>query len=464
MTHPALAHKYDIVQFTRGNGVEVGGGQLYPHFKKAEEANGASNLDFVFLPEQITGAWPELVKVGGHVVQIWKGEQSIMRKLADGSLAQVNRSIPAMPGRPKTVCVVRYGGFGDMIQASGIFPALQRDGYTVYVMSHPAGEEILRNDPFVDGWLLQDKDQVPNHELPEYWEAQAKRFDKFVNLSESVEGTLLAYPGRTNHQWPASVRRRELNKNYLEWTAQLAEVPFEAAARHHASIAEKAWATRWLIDFKNESMGRALRPMEHVPARFNIMWVLAGSSVHKMYPHQDDVIQAILSRHPDATVTLVGDQLCELLEQGWETNPRVRCTSGKLNIRETLALAQQMDCVVGPETGVLNAVGLEPMGKVVMLSHSSAENLTKHWLNTTAVHTTTTPCYPCHQLHNDRRYCPEHQPTGAALCAQQLPPAMVIDAIEQHYGYWRELRLRTQQYRLDIAGYEAKAKMEAGVA
>ena len=55
-------------------------------------------------------------------------------------------------------------------------------------------------------------------------------------------------------------------------------------------------------------------------------------------------------------IFLVGDEACRLLEQGWEKEPRVVCLSGQLGIRDTLALAQQVEVVIGCETGVLNAV------------------------------------------------------------------------------------------------------------
>ena len=29
--------------------------------------------------------------------------------------------------------------------------------------------EIIENDPNIDDWFIQDHDQVPNHELGEFW-------------------------------------------------------------------------------------------------------------------------------------------------------------------------------------------------------------------------------------------------------------------------------------------------------
>ena len=96
-------------------------------------------------------------------------------------------------------------------------------------------------------------------------------------------------------------------------------------------------------------------------------------------------------------------------------------------------------CVVGPETGVLNAVGFElGVGKVGLLSHSSVENLTKHWRNTVSV---TPPaevkCYPCHRLHYTTEFCSVEPESGAAMCQFTIDPAHVADAITRIYRRWR---------------------------
>lgn len=449
--HPALAHKYRVVQYTRGIGIEVGEGitsesePLYPHFRKigavvaqGDAALGA--LDFIL----ICGAAPlppvgPYIKVGGYLVwcdgptlRIMKREPDIADTL---TWSDVDLTIPG-----PSVCVCRYGGFGDMVQSANIFPALKRQGFKVYVMTTPKGMDVIAHDPHVDGFLIQDTDQVPNAELPAYWDVQAERFDRFVNLSESVEGTLLAYEGRANHRWPMELRRQMLGHiNYLEFTSALAEVPYASETRFYPTDAERAAVQRFLAATRRRAAGVPHLGPTNAPETFNIMFALSGSSAHKMYPHQDEVIASVLRSFPEATFTLVGDEACRLLETGWEDHNRIRCTSGQIGIRETLALAQAMDCVIGPETGVLNAVGFEPMGKVILLSHSSPRNLTLHWVNTEAIEPPT-KCYPCHQLHTGRKHCPEHEPTGASLCAFEIDPFRVFSAIGRVYAEWKRLR------------------------
>jgi hypothetical protein len=342
------------------------------------------------------------------------------------------------PPRPaKTACVVRYGGYGDQLQASGVLPELKRQGFHVTMNVDTRGEETLRHDPHIDAWMVQDKDQVPLPELPAYWKALATRFDRFVNLSESVEATFLAVPGRTNHEWPDAVRRKYLDVNYGEFIADLAGVEFRPEARFYPSAEEKAWA----VDYLRGCAGQAAGPLliARTPPVFSIMWALAGTSVHKFYPGMDAVIARVMLEMPEAHVITVGEPLCALLEAGWEKERRVHRESGRLAIRQSLALAQVCNVVVGPETGVLNAVAHEANRKVVLLSHSTANNLTKHWINTAAL-VPKVPCYPCHRLHYTREWCPEDKQTGASVCAVSIQPDAVVAAIRAEYDAWRALR------------------------
>ena len=315
-------------------------------------------------------------------------------------------------GRPKkTVCIVRYGGFGDMIQAANILPELKRQGYHVTFMTTPKGQEVLQHDPHIDAWFIQDTDQVPNWELPAFWSVVGKRFSRFINLCESVEGTLLAMPGRANHAWPQALRHEQMDRNYLEFTAKLAEVPYVSESKFYPTEEERSAA--------QARLGSGL----------NVLWALAGSSCHKFYPGQDAVIARILLENEDCRVFLVGDPACKILEAGWENEHRVVCLSGELGIRDTLALAQQCNVVIGCETGVLNAVAFEANRKVCLLSHSSHENLTKHWENAIALAPAGLDCYPCHRLHHTREFCREDKETGAAMCMRMIDPALVYSAV-----------------------------------
>lgn len=325
----------------------------------------------------------------------------------------------------KTVLVIRYGGLGDALQATTILRGLKEQGYYVVFMTAPVGYTALKGNPHIDEWYVVDKGQIPDKDLYPFWEHLAKRYDKIVNLCESIEGTLLTIPNRTNNLWPRSVRDRYLNLNYYEWIHELAEVPFiEPDVHFYPDEAEKQFA-----DDLAMGMGG-----------FNIMMALAGSSVHKIYPYQDEMIHMVLETMPEARFALVGSKDDRHLEAGWEDNERVRCLSGKISVREALASALNMDCVVGPETGLLNAVAMEPMRKVIYLSHSSVDNLTRDWVNTVSVvpNRMMAPCYPCHKLHYGKGACPIHANTGSPVCAASSDPNEVYEGIRTAYETWKK--------------------------
>jgi len=497
--------QWDIVEYTRGKGLDLGCGpnKAFPHFVgvdsgKDSELFGlemtpdvvvpdASDLsqfethsqDFVFSShllehlEDYAAAlkeWWRVIRPGGHLV-LYLPHKDLYPRIGqpganidhkhDFEPADIKAAMYDIPGwtlivnevraggdeysflqvwqkrhdekqinfammndKPrKTACVVRYGGFGDMLQAAAILPELKRQGYHVTMMTTPRGRSVIEHDPHVDAFFIQDDNQVPNHLLMDFWTHQAKRFDKFINLSESVEGTLLALPGRANHAWPHAIRHKYMNLNYNEWTAELAGVPFVPEGKFYPSEDE-------LLD------AVAL----HTEG-FDIVFALSGSSQHKFYPGQDAVIARILLEIPEATVFLTGDEACQILECGWENEPRVRLLSGKQTIRQTLMLASSVHCVIGPETGVLNAVAFLPeVAKVCLLSHSSAENLTKHWVNATAIEPVGVDCYPCHRLHYGMAHCREHLETGAAMCQLSIDPDRVMTPILAAYAHWKEGR------------------------
>ena len=75
--------------------------------------------------------------------------------------------------------------------------------------------------------------------------------------------------------------------------------------------------------------------------------------------------------------------------------------------------------------------------KVIMLSHSTGMNLTKHWVNTVAIEPWGVPCYPCHRMHYGWDSCVKDAATGTAACAASITPAMVGEAIKQAVYGWR---------------------------
>lgn len=336
----------------------------------------------------------------------------VFKKRTDGKhLYSHKKEKPA-----KRAAVLRYGAFGDAIQASSILPGLKEQGYHVTFYCTPRTQDVLKHDPHIDEFYIQDTDQVPNQALPLFWEWEKKKYEKFVNLSESVEGTLLALPGRTNHTWPINLRRKHMDVNYFEFAHDLADVPMPPKPKFYATDEEKAWARKERAKFGGDLL---------------LMYSLAGSSVHKVWPHQDSFFARVLLKHKNARIVTVGDEMSQMLEIGWENEPRIIKKSGKYTIRESMALLAECDVVIGAETGMLNAAAHMSMPKIVLLSHSSANNLTKHWVNTAAITPTNTSCYPCHMMHYSFDHCRRDEETGTAACAVDISVDQVWAAFDE---------------------------------
>lgn len=331
------------------------------------------------------------------------------------------------PGKTALVC--RYGGIGDHIMAASILPHLKAEGYHVTYMTTPLGRDVMLHDPNIDAFWVQDTDQVPNQELGAYWKSLEVegRWDRIIQLSESIERGLLLAPGQIAHAYPHEVRHKLFNVNYLERTHDIAGVPLEFHQKFHATDLELAEAE----GFKN-AFGRPV-----------VYWPLAGSSVHKWYPWVPEVCRWLID-NADCQIVLtsdggkgkmMADGVLGALQNNNVPLDKIVCMAGEWDVRQSLTFATVADVVVGPETGVTNAAAMEPNRKVVFLSHSSVENLTKHWTNTVSLMPKATPCFPCHKLHYSDETCQIDPLTRAARCAADIAPVETFRAIMDALGY-----------------------------
>ena len=339
----------------------------------------------------------------------------------------------ANPDKKPTVAIVRYGAFGDTAQAASVCAAFKKAGYHVtFFASYPASE-IIAFDPNIDRLITQLQDQIPMNWLGYYWhwmryKWMGKGFDKWVNLTESVEGNLLALTGNVRFEWPARVRHELMNVNYLEHQHKLAEIPYEPSFKFHPTEDEVKWRNTERARMKKAGIDKF------------ILWPLAGSSrTHKLYPHQDIVWKHIFAHYPTWGVVTCGDGSCADLEAGFDGEPRLWKTCGKWSIRQVLAMMELADIVCGPETGVLSCAAFYPMPKIVFLSHSTVQNLTRDWINTTSLWAPTTECLgrgkneapACHKMLPTFEGCRRHEVHGTAQCAAEIEPAWVWEHLQR---------------------------------
>lgn len=347
------------------------------------------------------------------------------------------------PRPPKRACIARYGALGDAIIMTPLIRRLKEDGYHVTINVSSYSSMVFENNPYIDNVLIQERDLIPNPKLGDYWRYWASQYDRYINLSESVEGDLLFIEGRPNFFTTQSHRQRMCDKNYYDYTMRRGGYPEDLGTRGELFFtrAEERKASQFFnLDLRRHHL------VEGKPEnKFIILWALNGSSHHKVYPLMEPLLIEWFKTHPDSLCITVGDQMAGLLEFD---HPQLIPKAGKWKVRESLIATKYVDLVIGPETMITNAAGCFPTPKIVLLSHSSRENLTKYFLNDFSLEPDrdTAPCYPCHQLHYTKESCPlgEMKDTSngqvlgqAPICSISISPVRLLERMEEVYQMWK---------------------------
>jgi ADP-heptose:LPS heptosyltransferase len=333
-----------------------------------------------------TGAW----KIKTNITRA--GDTLLILKKIPGSKGTIE---PARPRACRTACIARYGALGDMVLLTPLIRQLAQDGYEVTMNITPYAAPLLENNPYVTNIILQERDAIPNQDLGPYWAEWKTEYDKYINLSESIEGRLLKVENRKEFYTSKSWRDHTCGSmNYQDWTMELGGYP-------------ELTGQRGELFFSRAELLEARKLREELKGKFVVFWGLNGSSHHKVYPLLAPVAYDFLDRHPDAVMILSGGPEATKYQF---THPQVIPTAGAWSLRKTFAtIANVADLVVGPESMIVNVASCYDVPKIVFMSHSSPTNLTKYWTNCTSLEPDTAhaPCYPCHQLHYSLESCPQ---------------------------------------------------------
>ena len=326
-----------------------------------------------------------------------------------------------MKANIKKVLLIRLGAYGDMIIVTPLLRLLKEHGYHVTLNCNKRGEAIIRHNPYIDKILLHDE-SIPNEKLDEHWAELARGYDKVINLSESIEKGLLAVEGSPEFNLSHEERHKRYNHNYYDRTIKLAGFKERGlnGELHFTSIEESVFH-----DFRTKLAGK-----------FKVIWGLSGSSHHKAYPYVPYAAKAFLNKYPDSVIITVGDDACRILEADLD-HPRIIRKSGQWSIRKSLLMAKHANLVISGESALANAAGCFDVPKIIILSHSSEENLTKYWQNCINLYGDV-PCQPCHQIHYTEESCPCDGPVvKGPVCITSLMPGTVMEAMETVYQKWR---------------------------
>jgi ADP-heptose:LPS heptosyltransferase/predicted SAM-dependent methyltransferase len=334
----------------------------------------------------------------------------VLRKDAPGA----GQCIRLNTRSPKSAGLVRVGALGDAIWASSPCALLKEQGYHVTAYVAVTGGEVLKHDPNIDRLVVIPDGVMSDDELLQFWAHEAAKHDKWVNLIGSVEQRLLYHPSSNEFFLPHKLRHKFGNANYMEMIHDYADLPHDFRQKFYPSESEKAWAEK----------ARAMLPAGPV-----VVLNPCGSGPAKTWPHAQRFIERM-----DAAgfvCVVLGDLRLELEE----ISERTVIIGKEWPIRAALAFAQLADAVVATESAIANAVAMEPMLKVVLLSHSSNQNLTQHWINTAAIEPQGVSCHPCHRVHGAHLgFCSKDTVTGASACMASASPDQIADFVIASLG------------------------------
>lgn len=393
------------------------------------EKNELPSVRFQFKPEDAI----KLLETCGA----WKIKADIHR---DGWRLVIAKKIPGKRGEltwpkakaPKRACIVRYGALGDMVMITPLIRQLAEDGYEVTMNITPYAAPIIENNPYVSNIIYQEREAIPNGDLGNYWKEWEGEYDRYINLSESIEGRLLKVENRADFYTEQSWREKTCGSvNYYDWTMKLGGYP-------------KLKGLRGELFFSPKEIRDAKQARREFGDTFVVGWSINGSSHHKLYPLLPAVCNEFLKRHPNALIVLLGGEEAKRYEFD---HPQVMKTAGQWPLRQTLAfVAMVADAIVGPESMISNVAACYDIPKITFLSHSTHENLCKYWTNDFCLtpNTDIAPCYPCHQLHYSMESCPQgavinietkQQIATGPLCAMgAIEAPRVLETLETVYS------------------------------
>jgi predicted SAM-dependent methyltransferase/ADP-heptose:LPS heptosyltransferase len=340
----------------------------------------------------------------------------VLRKGAAGS----GQSEPWNAPKPaKTAGLVRLGGNGDALWAASVAANLFEQGYAVTAYVGKNGEEVLRHDPHIARLIVLPQNILNDEQLLELWAHDGPKYDRWINLIGSVEGRLLPHQSDNAFYLPHALRHTLMDVNYLDMVNAYAGLDGAPVRQtFYPSAAEQRWA-------------KEMR--ERLPGRVVVV-APTGSGPFKMWPHAQEFMR--LMGLAGIYTVMLGD-----LKYLPELNPLPiggvdygHVVGMEWPLRNAMAYALLADAVVATESAIANAVAMEAMPKVVMLSHSSNENLTRDWKNTAALEAPVA-CHPCHRIHNlAATLCAKDTETGAAACMAHYSPQMVADLVLRMLG------------------------------
>jgi ADP-heptose:LPS heptosyltransferase len=335
--------------------------------------------------------------------------------------------------RLKRFLLVRFGGIGDNLIASSVLPLLAED-YQVDVMAQSPQSCVFENNKHIAKLIVREPDSLPTGDAWHgYLNDRGKEYDKWINLSHTVETELALFRSQTAFWWPKEARRHKCHHSYLEYVHYICNVPadFRIGPRFYPTAEEVLKADETLA--KVRKRGKVIG----IP--------VSGSRLDKIWPYLPLLSAKLIQQLPVSILLfgaserdrLIAEHILDFVKLWVGNIDAIHCAIDtdpnniRWPIRRALTTLQGCDLVLTPDTGLAWAAAMEAMPKVVLVSHASNENITKHWTNTVTLHADPerVDCWPCHRLHDEASTCRKAEDAEAAACMADIRHEVVFETI-----------------------------------
>lgn len=282
----------------------------------------------------------------------------------------MRRTPPGHLNIMKTVCLIRYGAYGDHVHMSNVVRQFHEDGWRVTFEYNTKGAALHTYNPRIHAHqyfepYITDKEVVKPQQLRRRWFNMEPQFDKFVNFQNSLENTLIEDEKFASYFWPLWMRR-EKNTHIcyydqsMKWAGYTEQKYMGRSGELFFPKEEHEFVKKWLEPYRDT---------------FLILYAWRGTMHQKAtYPMVEEVCKRWLEKNQDTTIITTGDEFC----QKWEaslTHPRIIHRAGRMPFRQALLMSRYMDLVVTPETGLGIGAGAYGTPKIMLLTAASIKNI-----------------------------------------------------------------------------------------
>ena len=346
----------------------------------------------------------------------------------------------------ESVYIVRYGAYGDCIHMSHV-PWLLKTKYgvrRVIVETNTKGEQIFRNNPFIDKIVSLEPSRPPLANMPatflkRRWEQQriTNNCEQLVVLQDSIERAYIAMEDQNEYYMSDSYRRDKFGKlNYYDQT-----LSFLGLDEHFGTVGDI-----YFIDEERDVVDD-LWAREYA-GKFVVICNLSGTSKQKLFLNAGSIIKTFLVKHPEAVCILMGDESAnKFLSFSGE---RIINRAGLFDVdygkkvsypfRQSMLMTSKAQLVIGCESGLMCAATVLGAPTVQLMTAASIKNHGGDFPNDYSLQSPCR-CSPCHKGPYNYLGCPKfsYLDEEYPLCIK-FEAEVILEKMERVYADYKRAK------------------------